>query len=87
MLFLHSVHFIPTWCLPYSYLVFVYLILTSVRLNVGTPFFKAYKLYHSSLSFLTDQNQLNGIGLAHYVKPVFIKSRAFFSKPRELVNL
>ena len=37
VLFLHSVHFIPTWCLPYSYLVFVYLILTSVRLNVGTP--------------------------------------------------
>ena len=36
VLFLHSVHFIPTWCLPYSYLVFVYLILTSVRLNVGT---------------------------------------------------
>ena len=37
-LFLHSVHFIPTWCLPYSYLVFVYLILTSVRLNVDTLF-------------------------------------------------
>ena len=36
VLFLHSVHFIPTWCLPYSYLVFVYLILTSVCLNVGT---------------------------------------------------
>ena len=38
MLFLHSVHFIPTWCLPYSYLVFVYLILTSVHLSVGTLF-------------------------------------------------
>ena len=71
VLFLHSVHFIPTWCLPYSYLVFVYLILTSVHLNVGTPF-NLKRIPQHCLEFLEISQDSLGLLRMHYDYMIFL---------------